>query len=243
MAAEALEKMATIAPIIKEANDPQSLVAAIQQGCRAVGFDQFNLTCHVPTSADLIFYPTLSTFPRNFRQHCQREKLDIGTMFTDLGTLQDGAFFWGDGNGPKAAPILEALHHFGLCSGVAVPLNHADGKFSLFMAASAHFTTPRGPIAEAVEILADVSKTRAEILGLCPDLPVEEIFALRSLSSTQKDVLFWIAAGKSNVDIATILGIPLRTIRYHVSEILKKLHVKGRMQAAAIGKASRGIVG
>ncbi len=63
--------------------------------------------------------------------------------------------------------------------------------------------------------------------------------ALRSLgvSPREAEVLYWIAQGKGNADIAKILGTSMRTIEKHVERIFDKLGVDSRVAAAvrAIG--------
>ncbi len=52
------------------------------------------------------------------------------------------------------------------------------------------------------------------------------------LSRRETEVLHWIAEGNSNAAIATILGISKRTVDKHVENILRKLHVETRVEAA-----------
>jgi len=52
------------------------------------------------------------------------------------------------------------------------------------------------------------------------------------LTSREAEVLFWVAQGKSNPDIATILGAGLRTIHKHVENIFRKLGCETRAAAA-----------
>ena len=52
------------------------------------------------------------------------------------------------------------------------------------------------------------------------------------LTSREAEVLFWIAQGKSNPDIATILGAGVRTIHKHVENIFRKLGCETRAAAA-----------
>lgn len=52
------------------------------------------------------------------------------------------------------------------------------------------------------------------------------------LSAREQDVLDLIAQGKTNNDIAEKLFISVRTVKFHVSSILAKLHVKNRTEAA-----------
>ena len=62
---------------------------------------------------------------------------------------------------------------------------------------------------------------------------------LEALSETQKEVLRWMAVGKTNWEIATILSMRKRTVDYHASSILKKLGVASRMQAVNIFSKSQ----
>jgi LuxR family transcriptional regulator len=80
---------------------------------------------------------------------------------------------------------------------------------------------------------------KAERLGLCPAVSVDEAIAMAALTEIQRDVLGWVAAGKSNLDIATILGMSERAVRHHVSEVLRKLGVVSRNQAATIFRTGK----
>lgn len=60
--------------------------------------------------------------------------------------------------------------------------------------------------------------------------PLEQL----GLTPRQSEVLYWICQGKSNTEIAVILKISVRTVTFHVSRILKILHVANRTEAANI---------
>lgn len=51
------------------------------------------------------------------------------------------------------------------------------------------------------------------------------------LTPRQRDVLRWLARGKSNKEIAILLGMAENTVRVHVAAILKYLGVKNRTEA------------
>lgn len=61
-----------------------------------------------------------------------------------------------------------------------------------------------------------------------PRLPPTE----EPLTEREVAVLRLIARGLTNLDIATSLGITERTVRFHVSNILSKLHLANRTQVA-----------
>ena len=54
------------------------------------------------------------------------------------------------------------------------------------------------------------------------------------LSAREKEVLKWVMAGKSSWDIARILKISQRTVKFHVENIMQKVHAVTRAQAVAI---------
>ena len=52
------------------------------------------------------------------------------------------------------------------------------------------------------------------------------------LTKRQEEIACWIAEGKSNGDIAGILGLSLQTVKNHVSAILERLGVENRTAVA-----------
>ena len=61
------------------------------------------------------------------------------------------------------------------------------------------------------------------------------------LSAKEKEILKWLAVGKINWEIANILGITDRTVKFHVGNIMKKLDAVNRAQAVAIA-AYKGLI-
>jgi len=53
------------------------------------------------------------------------------------------------------------------------------------------------------------------------------------LSPREMTVLSWMKEGKTNWEIARVLGLRERTVRFHVSSIFEKLDVTSRTQAVA----------
>jgi DNA-binding NarL/FixJ family response regulator len=66
---------------------------------------------------------------------------------------------------------------------------------------------------------ADASPESLEALGLTP---------------REAEILFWVARGKTNPEIAMILGIGLTTVKKHLEATFAKLGVENRTAAAAL---------
>jgi DNA-binding NarL/FixJ family response regulator len=70
----------------------------------------------------------------------------------------------------------------------------------------------------------------------------QEALLRRHFTVTQREaeVLLWIARGKSNRDIAEILGLSPRTVNKHLEQVYQKLGVENRASAAVTALAALG---
>ena len=73
-------------------------------------------------------------------------------------------------------------------------------------------------------------------LGQGPNDSTSELVSRMAdaLTAREKEVLFLLARGSSNVDIAEQLSVSIPTVRSHVHHLLRKLGVSSRGQAVAI---------
>src|ERR1700738_3037591 len=71
-----------------------------------------------------------------------------------------------------------------------------------------------------------------------PPLPAEFSSEL-GLTTREGEVLSWLSKGKTNRDIAQILGLSPRTVDKHLEQIYAKLGVENRTAAAAIATSTR----
>jgi DNA-binding CsgD family transcriptional regulator len=64
--------------------------------------------------------------------------------------------------------------------------------------------------------------------------PPAEFSSELGLTTREGEVLSWLSKGKTNRDIAQILGLSPRTVDKHLEQIYAKLGVENRTAAAAI---------
>jgi DNA-binding CsgD family transcriptional regulator len=57
----------------------------------------------------------------------------------------------------------------------------------------------------------------------------------RQLTAREREVLFWVARGKSNPETGTILSISPSTVGKHLERIYQKLGVENRTAASSFG--------
>jgi DNA-binding NarL/FixJ family response regulator len=132
--------------------------------------------------------------------------------------------------------LREALAGF---ADVDLPLEHARTRLALASAVAAD--RPEVALAEARAALAGFEQLRAArhvdaAAALLRSLGVRTSTALRSdgrLTARETEILDLIGHGLSNPDIAERLFISRKTVEHHVANILAKLGLRSRTEAAA----------
>lgn len=137
---------------------------------------------------------------------------------------------------PEQQAFVEAMEQHGLVDGIALPLYGPRGK-----EAYATYSFGREINADDLEtvlMLNDFFWLRHAEIAIAED---EAWIRDRALSPRETEVLYWIAQGKSNHDIAIILHVKLPTVAEYVKRLFAKLEVRTRMEAASAG-LQRGII-
>lgn len=125
---------------------------------------------------------------------------------------------------------MEDLARYGMVEGLSIPVFSAKGTIAYFAMASGESGLVLSPdeIAE-LQYIAHRTHVRYQELGGIdnPDMII--------LSPREKEVLYWIAQGKSNSVIASILDISDHTVDTLVRRCFQKLGVTSRVSAALRG--------
>ncbi len=80
--------------------------------------------------------------------------------------------------------------------------------------------------------LVRTTRTRPTALTASPRVrPLNAGTRLAALTAREREVHHWLSAGKTNEEIATILGISPHTVRHHLEHIFEKLGVENRYAA------------
>ena len=96
-------------------------------------------------------------------------------------------------------------------------------------------------VAAANELLVLTEKQASEWLGGSRSRHADDGFEVEALTARELQVLRMLADGLGNKEIAGHLKISDHTAKFHVAQILAKLHASSRTEAVAIGMR-RGLV-
>jgi len=233
-----LKRLVDITDAIYLATDRASLFRAVEDGSCSLGCPEFLLFCHKPSKQEMILNATLTNFHRSFLSDYERYEWAEDDFMLDLVLQTKQPLVWDTAQlryeDMRKQSYIDFMHASRLFSGVVVPLQSRPGTASALAISSATNRSLEAGAVEAATIMAYAAMAKAEVLGLCNGVSADAVKALLTLSPIQQEILSWIGEGKSNMDIATIMEINERTVRYHVTEILRKLGVATRAQAVAI---------
>lgn len=84
---------------------------------------------------------------------------------------------------------------------------------------------------EAITALVNAAST-STAGGFNPDFSTHEPLVALGLTNREAEVLLWVAQGKSNGDVASIIGMSEKTVKQHMGSIFGKLGVENRNAAA-----------
>ncbi|MFO8046495.1 MAG: DNA-binding response regulator [Halomonas sp.] len=146
-----------------------------------------------------------------------------------------GAILWST---PQASRLLEEiLSQDGLLAdGESLPLAEWLARCLLTVGAPA-VSVPDAEARVEASLIGQLAEDEYLLnLSRKRDVLPEQLLSERlGLTQRQAEVLYWVANGKSNRDIALILDMSPRTVNKHLEQVFLKLGVENRTSAAVIG--------
>ncbi|MDR2856609.1 MAG: LuxR family transcriptional regulator [Novosphingobium sp.] len=237
---ELVTSLMRVSDAVADAADRDDLFAAVAGACRALGFDWFTFSCVRPDGRAMILDSTFTTVDPGFLKDYDRFDWHVDDSMARRIVGGERILSWNSSRDShseiRKQSYLDFLNANALGSGImASPVSRSGGVSMLGFISGSDRQFGHGTVV-ATGLLANTVHARAEMLGLDEHVSADEAIGTRQLSALQQEILNWIAEGKSNGDIATIMNLGERGVRYHVSEILRKLGVPTRVQAAAIAQ-------
>lgn len=234
MSEEILRSLSQAVAGIYAATSRESLAKSLASGIESFGFSSFVLNVDVQDAFKAYAEPLFSTGSESFRLEYDSLKLYELDAVHNSGTSAK-PFIWSDAVDHAAATTGEMSQEKTAIKGLVVPLPSLKGGASFINVATTFDDIQISEyIAHCISIIACTAITKASELGITTASSFSNPLADAGLSARQNEILQWAAKGKSNTDIATITGLSKRAVEWHMREILRKLNVASRSQAAVL---------
>ena len=214
-----LEQVTGTVIAVNQAADEAALSGALADGFRALGFSAYRLGCHKKDWRDWVLHPTLSSGAQGGEASPAWGWHGAESDFETINTP------WAISLGMRDPAVGGPA--------VTIPLRNRPGTISALSVEAESAKVPSREVIGALAIIGSTAQLKAEALGLCAEGPAPDS-PLARLTDKQREILVWATQGKSTGDIAAIMGVKDRTVKYHFDEILRKLQVRTRTQAVAM---------
>jgi LuxR family transcriptional regulator, quorum-sensing system regulator BjaR1 len=138
---------------------------------------------------------------------------------------------------PVGVRIMNEATEFGMKQGFTVPIHGATAYQSCvtFGGDQIQLSDEDASALQIVSLMAHLEARSRKKRGLRSLEDDDDEVEDYGLTPKETEVLRWTSLGKTNDEIATILGNSVRTIDTHLSTLIKKLDVSNRTHAAAQG--------
>lgn len=204
---------------LQTAGSQQCVISQVRSYLEGFGFSVFGLSrrSRAPGAKPDIL---LDAWPEGWSEHYSEAGLYRHNVIADYARVAQDVFAWDDvprsyyDEDPKAASVSHDAAQYDMREGLCVPIPSALGMGSVWLGASRFERAPG--LKRAVRLLAYHVAQAVESLPPLPD-------GMRVLTARELDVLSWVAAGKTTLDIAAILNISDHTVGEHLKNTRRKL--------------------
>ncbi|WP_232830871.1 LuxR family transcriptional regulator [Tropicimonas sp. IMCC34011] len=217
------------------ATSKPELQDALTKETRDLGFVSYNISIDKTHRREFMEAPTMTTWTAEQLEEYARGEWAHRDPLIAISVEAKSAFAWHTLDwGGYHQEYAEYVASQGIAGGITVPLRYDPDRLSAMtlLALDPEKLTPDSVSATA--ILGHIAMARLSGLKEQSLLPSNQLLGLKQLSSLQLEILDWVSQGKTNLEIAVILSKNRRTVDYHLREIMSKLNVRSRTQAAAI---------
>lgn len=235
------EQVAVAIAAVAVAEDRSQLLKALREAVRTLGFDSYNLSYNKTDVREFMTAPTLSTWSQAELDSYHRGDWPNRDPLLARAAQPGIREVWTPADWAVSRHTWEYADYvagLGIRGGATVSITGRVGTVGAITALS--MTSPLSrKVASQLYAISQAAALKATTLGIeCLDIPAVAS-GMRNLTGRQREILDWAKKGKSNRDIAVIIGCSKRAVDYHMSEILRKLDVSSRAQAVILHAGER----
>jgi LuxR family transcriptional regulator len=203
----------------------------IAQIARKLGFDHcaYGVRPPLPISRQRIVM--FNTYPTEWRDRYARNNFLAVDPTVQHGLRSPLPVVWSDEFFAQSREFWEEARAHDLRYGWAQPCRDAQGVLGMLTVARAHDELSAEEMQEKsirlswLTQITHIAMTRIVVKKLVPEASVK-------LSNKEIDVIRWTAEGKNAAEIAEIMNLSVRTVTFHINNVVKKLNAANKTSAA-----------
>lgn len=208
-----------------------AIFEVLSREVKALEFEHCSYGVRLPLPVMTPQFVLLSNYPKKWQ-----EQYVASNYFSIDPTVQHGLthtspMIWSATHQREHPAFWEEARHHGLETGWCVP---ARGQFGAIGLVSLVRTSDSISAAEL-----DDKEARVRWLTASAHVAMSRILAPKlipesseALTQREREVLQWTSAGKTYGEIGLILSIDDRTVKFHISNSIRKLHASNKTEAA-----------
>ncbi|NWO07444.1 MAG: LuxR family transcriptional regulator [Alteromonadaceae bacterium] len=188
----------------------------------------------------------ITNYPDEWVAKYSRDNLYRHDPVINYGLQRVAPYAWSEAMGDANNSIFRLSRAFNIVSGVSFPLHDPKSRFAALSICNLDQDPEFGHnVSNAMNPLMMLFLNTHDALAKLipsPNFAQEEVFFCNDkkicfqLTEREIDVLSWASHGKTYSEVAIILGISERTVKFHIENIIKKLDVSNAKHAIYIAK-------
>ncbi len=214
-------------------------VGFLENICSTMDLDYASYASANPVSGKVVAF---TTYPDPWRDHYMQQNLHLSDPTLHTAARSIAPVDWGRLDESDAFnKVFNQASDFGLPSiGMTIPIRGPYGETGLFSVTSGASVRDWGLLKR--KIIADLQLSAVYMHDrVMKSDRLLDILRHPALSAREKEILQWVAVGKSQQDVGDILSISPRTVEVHLRSTRHKLSVLTTPQA--VGRAvSMGLI-
>jgi DNA-binding CsgD family transcriptional regulator len=215
---------------LAQANTVAKVLDELQRRAMELGFSHCSFGLRLPLPVSRPQFQWVSDYPLAWQlRYVSHSYIGIDPTVRH-GLTERLPLVWSADNFEHDGSFWEDARSFGLNHGWSLPVHSGHGSIGMFSLVRGHekLSNAERDMKEIKMVwLAQLAYTVLSNQLLAQTLPEASVIP----TPREREVLLWAAAGKSNPEIGIILGIDLRTVKFHFENLMRKFNASNRTEA------------
>lgn len=215
---------------LRSAHDEQQLFDRITEHAGRLGFEYCCYGVRMPLPISNPVVKTFDSYPQGWMAHYQKSDFLRIDPTVRMGMKSSDMIVWSDDTFASTKQLWADARDFGLLYGVAQSTWAEHNIFGLLTLSRSLNQVTHEEASYLIKQIHWLMNLSHNLMSqfLIPKLAPESHVGL---TAREREILRWTAEGKTAYEIGGIMNISMRTVNFHVNNILQKTYSTNKTQA------------